>query len=305
MDAVRERQLGYECHEQGKYDEAFDHLTNAAEMGDAIAMMWLSDYYFYGYGGYKPENDKGEYWLRKSADEGHNEAMHNFAYRCEFGISIPQNERLAAEYYKKAGDAGIPVSYNNLANLYKDGRGVEKDIRTAFKLYKLAAEQGCELGAYNLANEYYKGEDVPQDEGKFFEYADMAIQLGSTEIYTLLANAYTEDSLMFEEDYEQVYRYTQMGADKKNPTCLNNLGYLYENGLYVTQNDRLAFNNYYESAQLGSPDGEFNTGRCFFFGIGIDINDDEAEKWMEKAEEDGYEGAIDFLEKAKEELGIN
>jgi TPR repeat protein len=52
-----------------------------------------------------------------------------------------------------------------------------------------------------------------------------------------------------------------------------------------------------KAAELGSPEAQRNIGIMFFWGIGVEKNDEKAVEWFSKAAESGDEESIMFLKR--------
>lgn len=66
------------------------------------------------------------------------------------------------------------------------------------------------------------------------------------------------------------------------------LGNKYMKGVQVPKNEEKAFEYYLKSAQLGNPDGQYNAGRCYKEGNGIERDIVMAYYWIGRAAEKGH-----------------
>ena len=66
-----------------------------------------------------------------------------------------------------------------------------------------------------------------------------------------------------------------------------NLGWMYDHGRGVEQNDAEAVKWYRKAAKQGNADAQFNLGWMYQDGRGVEQNDAEAMKWYRKAAELG------------------
>ena len=75
------------------------------------------------------------------------------------------------------------------------------------------------------------------------------------------------------------------------------LGYCFEKGEGVRQDIVNAVKLYYNAAQGGNADAQFNVGRMFESGQypGVPQNKQEAVKWYTMAAEQGNQNAVDAL----------
>jgi len=79
------------------------------------------------------------------------------------GRGLPQDEALAAEWYRRAAEQGVVAAQYALGSAYLGGFGVEQNIPEAQMWLNLAAEQGEFMAARQLGVLYLEGSDVPQD----------------------------------------------------------------------------------------------------------------------------------------------
>jgi TPR repeat protein len=86
-------------------------------------------------------------------------------------------------------------------------------------------------------------------------------------------------------------------AEGGYPAAQNDLGWMYQNGRGVPQNDRKAIKWYRKAAESGNlAKAQDNLGWMYQHGRGVPQNDEEAIKWYRKAAEGGYSAAQDNLD---------
>ena len=79
------------------------------------------------------------------------------------------------------------------------------------------------------------------------------------------------------------------------------LGYMYNQGLGVTQNNKLAFYWYKKAAEQGDSDGQYDLGYLYETGLGSVQDYSQATYWYMKAAEQGNTDAIVALKKLSKE----
>ena len=79
------------------------------------------------------------------------------------------------------------------------------------------------------------------------------------------------------------------------------MGLAYLKGDGVPQSDAHGFSLMIRSARQGNAAAQYNMGYIYNNGITIDIDTSEALKWYTLSANQGYEQAIDFLNKLKSE----
>ena len=86
-------------------------------------------------------------------------------------------------------------------------------------------------------------------------------------------------------------------ADSGSPAAQNDLGWMYQNGRSVPQNDREAIKWYRKAAEQDYAIAQDNLGWMYQHGAGVPQDDEQAVKWYRKAAEGGN------LAKAQDNLG--
>jgi TPR repeat protein len=103
------------------------------------------------------ENERG------LAEQGYARAQHNVGVMYDKGYGVPQNHKLAAQWFRKAAEQGYDLAQNNLGGKYQTGEGVPQDYKLAVQWYRKAAEQGNAIAQHNLGIMYDNGQGVLQD----------------------------------------------------------------------------------------------------------------------------------------------
>jgi|GEM_PF-3068436 len=164
----------------------------------------------------------------------------------ETGYCVPQDDHLAAYWYRKAAEQGIARAQNTLGSLYEDGKGVPRDYQQAALWYRKAADQGDTDALNNLANMYANGEGFVQD------------------------------------DAQAAYWYRK-AAEKGNENGELQLGQLYDLGHGLPQNYEQAAYWYRKAAELGDGGAQYSLGELYFDGRGFDRDYVEAYFWLDLA----------------------
>lgn len=108
------------------------------------------------------DNDSQELAIiRRAAESGHAGMQANLGRRYETGEGVPQNFKIAANWYRKAAEQGYPLAQTKLGVMYGDGSGVQRNWVNAYMLLELAANNG-EQAAYKLRSGL--SEMMPQEQ---------------------------------------------------------------------------------------------------------------------------------------------
>src|SRR4051794_11128582 len=87
--------------------------------------------------------------LRPLADQGNADAQFTLGFMYAHGRGVPQDDALAAKWYRLAADQGHALPQNNPRLVYANGPGVPEDTVLAYRWLTLAAAQGQADAAKN------------------------------------------------------------------------------------------------------------------------------------------------------------
>jgi TPR repeat protein len=119
--------------------------TKAAEQGNVSAQLWLGAFYEqerYGIRDYR----KAFKWLSMAAKQGQPDAQVTLGQMYEYGEGVPQNDGVAAYWYRKAADhtidlGGGGVGANRLVQLYQDGHATPQDYVFVYLSYAYTQDE--------------------------------------------------------------------------------------------------------------------------------------------------------------------
>lgn len=132
-DAVALRFMGNIRLDKRDYNGAFEYLTSAAALGDALAHFDLSFLYAEGEG-IEKDKDKEVYHLEEAAIGGHPPARHNLA------VVELKNSRFerAKKHLIIAANLGCNESLQELRQLYADGHASKEEYADALRACQAA-----------------------------------------------------------------------------------------------------------------------------------------------------------------------
>ncbi|MBN4046611.1 sel1 repeat family protein [bacterium AH-315-P15] len=155
----------------------------AAEAGHVRAMHNLALSYIAHAGVLEEQDANAEYdtaihWLDTASQVGFANSQYTLGKMYQYGLSVEQNDALAAEFYILAADQGFANAQYNLGKAYRDGRGVTRDIERSIHYFRLAAEQGHARAQNRVATRYARGEGVEQNDVIALMWASLAADQG-------------------------------------------------------------------------------------------------------------------------------
>lgn len=158
-----------------------NELQRQAQRGDAEAQYYLAVMYLSGVN-VRQNYSEGQKWLRKAADQGHEDAL------CLLGLcyydgdmGFRRNYAQAAKYLAPAANKGYVEAQFALADLYFNGEGVKRNLPQAFKLYLSAASQGMPEAQHNVGVMYYNGYGVKRNTSEAIKWWKTAAKNGNQE----------------------------------------------------------------------------------------------------------------------------
>ena len=153
---------GVAAYERGDYVAAIQLWQPLAERGDAAAQFNIALLYDTGRG--VPEDDgMAARWYRLSAVQGYAKAQFSLGTMYDSGRGVRQDSKEAAKWFQLAADQRNAKARYKLGSLYEIGRGVSRNPGQAVQLYTEAASQGLVEAQLKLGSLYALGEAVPRD----------------------------------------------------------------------------------------------------------------------------------------------
>ncbi len=198
--------------------------------------------------------------LRPLAIQGDPEAQYKLGSLYYSGNSVKQDYSQAALWYRRAAQQGNVDAQYSLGNMSLMGEGITQNNSEAVRWYTLAAEQGHDSAKHNLEN--LQKTQTSNSQTDTTNNTDKLISLDNT----IESTAASKESGKLE--YEQ--------------------GLTYAFGDGVAQNDRTAFNLFYESAEKGYVLAQYKLGVAFSYGEGVRQDQKKAAEWYRKSAEQGY-----------------
>ena len=122
----------------------------SAEMGNAEAMCFLGDWYFYGEKGLEVDVKESFHWWLKAAEQGNDYAQFKVGLGYDFCLGVEEDKKEAVKWYKRSASKGYVSAICQLGRCYYDGNGIRKNMKEAIKYLRRAANQGSEMAKSTL-----------------------------------------------------------------------------------------------------------------------------------------------------------
>ncbi len=162
---------------------AQEYWVQAAEAGHVRAMHNLALSHIAHAGALEEDDANAEYdtaihWLQNASAVGFANSQYTLGKMYQYGLSVEQNDTLAAEYYVLAADQGFANAQYNMGKAYRDGRGVTRNIELSVQYFRMAAEQGHARAQNRIATRYARGEGVEQNDVVALMWASLSADQG-------------------------------------------------------------------------------------------------------------------------------
>ena len=248
----------YEAFDQGKYLTALAIAARQAQQGDAIAHTLVARIHAEGLG--VPQDNKlAAQWYARGAQLGDVEAALGLGALHARGNGVPQDYAKAAELFETAARKGHAEGAYNLALLFLAGKGKPESPHRGFMLMQYAAEKGVTAAMYDVGTLYATGVGTTANAFEAAKWIGKAANAGHPEAEVEFAVILLKNHEVPPDQLEKLRRRgveLLLSASRK--------------GLAVAQN-RLA--------------------RCHLDGIGTARDKLEAAKWHLVAKAGGHEDA--------------
>ncbi|WP_249029667.1 SEL1-like repeat protein [Tannockella kyphosi] len=298
--------------EWGQPEKAFEYYMQAVELEYSPAICNVAYCYEIGVGVEEDINKAIEYYQRASA-LGFPRAMCNLA-NIYLKIGTPENLELSFDLNMEAARRGYSSGYFNVGAAYQFGNHVEKDNEKAKEYYRLAANQGHTTALYNLASVYeeeensieslkilYELHDAKYPEAGYriffalyelkddrcWDYLKESANLGYVPSIYEMADYYIDN-----ENKEEALRCFDTAAKAGYEDAIAKLGWCYLVGFEVKTDKRKAV-ELLKEADTGY--SNYLLGCMYLYGDGRKQNNRLAQKYLDKAVNQGYEDADEEL----------
>ena len=173
--------------------------------------------------------------------------------------SCPMEQRQKAfarlsELAHEKGDSRAQVS---MGILYEEGKFVGQDERKALEYYRMAAENGSTGAMNNIGNLYLHGKGVAKDYGKAFAWYQKAADLSGNAAAECSLGMCYQYGYGTKIDYEKARSFYVLSAKQGLGLAYYRLGLLYEQGLGVPQDIRIAKQYFGEALHRGCREAAF------------------------------------------------
>lgn len=150
--------------------------------------------------------------LRPLIEKNDSNAQFLMGMLYDAGNGVPQDQAIAASWYRKAAEQNHQIAQLFLGILYYSGNGVERDHKKAAHWLHASANNGNDQAQFYLGSMYAEGKGVNKDESKAIEWFTKASTQKNTRAMGMLA------TLLFsrnqnEQDLIDAYVWSHLAAE--------------------------------------------------------------------------------------------
>ena len=204
------------------------------------------------------------------------------------GIGGNMDTKLGVDMYEKAASQGCVPAIFKLGRYYFDGKIIQKDLRKALKFFSLASDKGDARASYMCGCCYLEGLGCETNVVKAFESFKLADERGWLPASCLLGSMY-ESGTGTSVDYTAAVEAYSRSATKewsddelgiKRKDALDAKALLSQIGLY------------WRPAQNNVASAQYQVGKCYSAGNGVERNAKLAYEWYCKSADQNYSEGI-------------
>src|SRR4029077_16451113 len=157
----------------------------------------------------------------------HAKAEHNLGTMYMQGLGVEKDAAAALTWFKKAAEEALVPSQDTLGQMCLSGTGTKKDCREAARWFQKAAEQDYVEAELHLGRLFFLGEDG------------------------------------CERNYAKSAKWLEKAAAAGKPWAQNTLGFLFERGFGVKQDEKQAERWFRTAADQGDAKAQANMERLY------------------------------------------
>lgn len=279
------------------------HFRLASELGNASAMVALAnlikDEWAPGSRAQirnLPVNVEAMKLYHQAAELGNSKAYIHLSSAYEQGRIVKRDYVESRKWLVLEAIDGNKNAMTSLGNSFVTGKGVERDIALGLKWLKRAAELGDHRAMLSLANIHEMGQYVPQDLEAAFQWYIDAFNVGK---FTYQASynigRMYESGLGVDQNFKLAIKWYEKSSSYSKSNL--KLGLLYLQGKGVAQNYTTAAEYFGHETLRKNADANYNLGVLYSKGLGVAKDHEKAIFLFRSAARNGNSYAADIVEK--------
>ena len=267
---------------------------------DPAAQYFLGRRYLSGNGVSKNASEAADWFLR-AAKQGHKNAQYEMGLLYKNGLGVKKDYQTAFDYFNNAADQGQKDALFELGNYYFFGLDGPPDITQSLNWYTTAAEKNHGAAQYQLGKIYKEGIGVKVNKKLGKKWLNKARSNG-VDLNVDIAKLYASN--IKSKDINSEFKLSENPETSDVDTQYKiGMGYLKNNTDNFDNN--LAVRWLREAAKNEHTGAQYQLGKMYRDGIGVEVSIAEAIKWFKKAAEWDLFSAKTALRQLQEQQLIN
>lgn len=279
---------------------AVELLKEVSEKGKSLAQYKLGCIYAVSDNAKIYNIENAIKYLKMSADQENEYAQYKLGViYLNPELKEKQDIDQAIKYLEASATQGNQYAQYKLGVIYlKPELPDAYDTSKAIKYLEASAEQGNQWAQYKLGVLYSNPElSDKYDMSKAIKYLEASAEQGNQYAQYKLGTIYLNPQLPDCYDMSKAIKYLEASAEQENQFAQYRLGVLYSNlelpGIY---NINKAIKYLAMSATQGNQYAQCKLGCIYYFGKGVECNQELGKYWLGRAAEQGNQFAKDVLE---------
>ena len=172
-----------------------------------------------------------------------------------------------------------------------------KDYEKAFPYFQKAAEKGDAEAQFYVGECYERGRGVKKDEVEAMEWYHQSAEAGFARAQLYLGLRMKDNEAQSTYWFRKGIETCRKAAEQGDAKAQFNLGvcYFWGYGVDVEMDDDEALKWLLKAAEQGIAEAQYSLGQCYFWGYGVEADDVKAMEWFHKAANQGCIDAYDML----------
>ncbi|ORX78064.1 HCP-like protein [Anaeromyces robustus] len=282
------------------YKEGLKWFLSAAEQGHANAQNNL--------GWWIHSKSQSFLWFLRAALQGLSCAQNNLAWCYQEGYGVEPDQKQAISWFQSAVNQNNLYSKTHLAWCYQNAIGVPQNDKQALEWYKDANEQNHIPARRILGWCYWYGVCVPKADRKkaielFEGLTDPVLNLSEEEKDLLMSMDISFEDVSKknknDDDDDDDWWFGKEAEERTLSSTFYTQGLFLKHGIRSEKNYEQAFRYFMVAAKKNYELAQFEVAMCYYDGIGIKPNPEEAEKWLKLAAKNRLKAASSFIRKQR------
>lgn len=269
--------------------KAVEYYQRAADMGNAIAMCYLAD--FYRAGKYLPLDEEKAYELyQRAAEMGNSDGCFGVGKCLLVGSAVPADTIMAVKYIRQSALMGNGQACALMGKIFEEGNILSKDMDSAIYYYHMGSksddpicdyEMGLYLSHFNLYD-------------KAAEYFYSAASHGNPKAAVELALLY-KNGMGVKQNIETYQKLLHLAAENQCPEAYVELGIATMSGIGCIEDHPLAKRYFDTAANMGNAVAMYDLYICYRNGDGCNTDTAQAIQWLRRGAAQGHTYSINEL----------